>query len=118
MTTYLDDVVVFNVDPNSCMPFIGEFVTIADTKSQTIAGATMTGGDRVHFLGHFVSPSGVSPTASKFAVLAEMSTPKDIKQLRYITLPLLTQEVYLLVSEAYSIPIPVTEKTHQGRFYL
>lgn len=83
VTAYLDDVIVFNENPNSYVLFIREFFQqLWKHNLKLLPAKSQLGAIEENFVCHSISPSGISPNALKFAALAEMPKPKDIKQLR------------------------------------
>ena len=77
---YLDDVIVHDPSPAEHPGTIRAlFERLCKYNSKLSPSKARLGATKADFLGHTISPAGVSPNAAKAAALTEMSMPKDIK---------------------------------------
>ncbi|CAB1097130.1 unnamed protein product [Ectocarpus sp. CCAP 1310/34] len=82
---YLDDVIVFDADPvhhvANTRLFLGRLgkynLKLSPLKSRV-------GAKEAVYLGHTISPAGVSPRADKVEALIKMPLPNNVKQLRFL----------------------------------
>ena len=80
---YLDDVVVFNETPEQHVQAMRKFLHRLRTNNLKLSPPKATiGTTHAAFLGHTITPDGVSPNPDKVAALAKMPMPTDLKQLR------------------------------------
>ena len=80
---YLDDVVVFDETPAHHVRSMRAFFQRLRTNNLKLSPPKATiGTTHAAFLGHTITPDGVSPNPDKVAALAKMPMPTDLKQLR------------------------------------
>eukprot|EP00752_Nemacystus_decipiens_P012512 g11082.t1 len=80
---YLDDVVVFDETPAQHVQSMRRFLHRLRTHNLKLSPPKATvGTTHAAFLGHTITPDGVSPNPDKVAALAKMPMPTDLKQLR------------------------------------
>ena len=80
MLAYLDDVIVHNPSPEEHVGTIRAlFERLRKYNLKLSPSKARLGATKADFLGHTISPAGVSPNAAKVAALTEMPMPKDIK---------------------------------------
>ena len=83
VVAYLDDVIVFDAGPSDHIPTIRAFFQrLRQYNLKLSPSKARLGATNADFLGHTISPAGVSPNADKVRALTDMPMPKDLKQLR------------------------------------
>ena len=80
---YLDDAIAHDVDPQSHVATIRDFLSRLEKHNLKLAPSKATiGATEISFVGHSVSGSGLRPDANKVSALVNMPAPKDVGQLR------------------------------------
>lgn len=80
---FLDDVIVFDLDPASYVETIrGLFLHLRQHNLKLSPTKSQMGWTAAAFLGPTISPSGVNSNAEQVAPLVNMPIPREVKQLR------------------------------------
>ncbi|CAB1114482.1 unnamed protein product [Ectocarpus sp. CCAP 1310/34] len=80
---YLDDVICFDEEPlGHVLNLIEFFKRLRQYNLKLSAGKARVGATHANFLGHTISPAGVSPDGVKVRALTHMPPPTNVKQLR------------------------------------
>ncbi|CAB1119117.1 unnamed protein product [Ectocarpus sp. CCAP 1310/34] len=80
---YLDDVICFDQEPlGHVMNLIEFFKRLRQYNLKLSPGRARVGATHANFLGHTISPAGVSPDGVKVRALTHMPPPTNVKQLR------------------------------------
>ena len=80
---YLDDVICFDEDPISHVAnIVAFFQRLRQYNLKLSPGKARIGATHANFLGHTISPAGVSPDGDKVRALTHMPYPTNVKQLR------------------------------------
>ncbi|CAB1102907.1 unnamed protein product [Ectocarpus sp. CCAP 1310/34] len=98
--TYLDDVICFDEEPlGHVLNMIEFFKRLRQYNLKLSPGKVRVGATHANFLGHIISPAGVSPDGLKAGALTDMPPPPNVKQrwsllggLSYQLLPEIPQE--------------------------
>lgn len=111
-TTYMSDAIVFNENLIAkCFPFVIFSSNYRSTSTKLSPTKSQLGATEADFLGYSISPSGISPNASKITALAKTSTPEDIKQLRSLLGGLFYYRKFLrsLAKQVGPLNLPLTK---------
>ena len=80
---YLDDVICFDEEPlGHVLNMIEFFKRLRQYNLKLSPGKARVGATHANFLGHTISPAGVSPDGVKVRALTHMPPPTNVKQLR------------------------------------
>ncbi|CAB1103607.1 unnamed protein product [Ectocarpus sp. CCAP 1310/34] len=80
---YLDDVICFDEEPlGHVLNLIEFFKRLRQYNLKLSPGKARVGATHANFLGHTISPAGVSPDGVKVRALTHMPPPTNVKQLR------------------------------------
>ncbi|CAB1107752.1 unnamed protein product [Ectocarpus sp. CCAP 1310/34] len=80
---YLDDVICFDEEPlGHVLNLIEFFKRLRQYNLKLSPGKARVGATHANFLGHTISPGGVSPDGVKVRALTHMPPPTNVKQLR------------------------------------
>ena len=83
VVAYLDDVIVFDSDPQAHDKTIRAlFERLRQHNLKLSLSKARLGATDAHVLGHSISPAGVRPNAEKVSALTLMPMPSNLKQLR------------------------------------
>ena len=83
MAAYLDDVIVFDSDPVTHVRTIRSiFGRLRKHSLKLSPSKARLGATDANFLGHSISPAGLSPNSEKVPALTNMPMPTDVKQVR------------------------------------
>ncbi|CAB1099587.1 unnamed protein product [Ectocarpus sp. CCAP 1310/34] len=80
---FLDDVICFDEEPlGHVLNMIGLLQRLRQYNLKLSPGKARVGATHANFLGHTISPTGVSPDGVKVRALTHMPPPPNVKQLR------------------------------------
>ncbi|CAB1102179.1 unnamed protein product [Ectocarpus sp. CCAP 1310/34] len=80
---YLDEVICFDEEPlGHVLNMIGSFKRLRQYNPKLSPGKARVGATHANFLGHTISPAGVSPDSVKARALTHMPPPMNVKQVR------------------------------------
>ena len=80
---YLDEVICFDEDPVAhVLNMIAFFRRLRQYNLKLSPGKARIGATQANFLGHTISPAGVTPDSEKVRALTHMPSPSSVKQLR------------------------------------
>eukprot|EP00752_Nemacystus_decipiens_P007106 g6368.t1 len=80
---YLDDVICLDENPSEHVRKMTAFFgRLCQYNLKLSSGKARIGATKANFLGHTISPAGVTPDSEKVRALAQMPSPSNVRQLR------------------------------------